>query len=511
MSPASLEAAHTKSPAKTGLELSDNARRDFIVTLAEQLRNLDDPAAIIEQAARALGEFLLAERAGAYCVIEGEIVHEACWSAGRLPPFSGARPISAIGPKIVERYRARQTAVTTDVVAEGVQVPATYSAVGVPLFRRGRWEGTFFINRAAGRPWRAEEISLTEEVAQLSWDAHERARGAEKLRQANEALRQRESELSAALHAASLVPFDYDMVKGVMKQSPELNRLYGYPPDKVLALADIRARYHPDMSLASLNEVTAQLNDPNVREYELSLHLLLPGGKTRWLNGRGEYFRDQQGKVTRTVGVVMDVTEARELERTQRLLVRELDHRIKNMLTTVLVICTQTLRNSETLHEARHSMIERIKALANAHDVLVKTKWGPAGIREVIASSTAPYPELAKRITFSGPDCVLSAKQALMLGLTLYELITNAAKYGALSSDDGKASVNWSLTGSHEDQLVFDWHERGGPAVATPLRTGFGTRILSEVLPGEFSGRAKLEYCRDGFRFRMEGKLADSA
>ncbi|HWF64543.1 MAG TPA: HWE histidine kinase domain-containing protein [Rhizomicrobium sp.] len=494
---------------KTGLEASDNARRDFIVTLAERLRNLDDPIAILEQAAKSLGEFLLAERAGAYCITDGEIVHLASWTAGRVPPFKGTRPIATIGPKIMEKYRARQTAVTGDVVAEGMKVPVTYSAVGVPLFRKGRWEGTFYINREAGRPWRAGEISLAEEVAELSWDAHQRALAAEKLRAANEALRRRESELAAALHAAALVPFDFDMTGGVMKQSAELNRLYGYPPGQALTLADIRARYHPDMTEAALKEIAAQLADPNVREYALNLHLLLPGGKNRWLNGRGEYFRDEHGKVTRAVGVVMDVTEQRELEQTQRLLVQELDHRIKNVLTTVLAICTQTIRNSETLHGARHSLVERITALSSAHDVLVKTKWGPAAIGDVIAGSSAPYPELARRVSLSGPDCMLSAKQALMLGLALHELITNALKYGALSNDTGAISVSWALAGAREHELVFAWREAGGPAVTPPLRTGFGTRLLSEVLPAEFTGQSMIEYAREGFRFRMEGKLAD--
>lgn len=495
---------------KTGLEQSKNARRNFIVSLTGQLRNLDNHLDILALAARLLGEFLPAERAGAYCLENGELELLACWTAGRLPLLTGRRPLAVIGPRMAEQYRARHTVVATDVVAEGMQHTRTpYSAVGVPLFRKGQWEGTFFINRPAGQTWRADEVSLIEEVAELSWDAHERAEAAQKLREANDSLRRRERELSAALRAAALVPFEYDFVGQAMKPSPELNRLYGYPPEHGLTLADIRARYHPDISARFLQEMAAQVKDPGLKEYELNLHLLLPGGEVRWLNGRGEYFRDDKGVATRTLGVVMDVTRQKKLEQTQRLLVREMDHRIKNVLTTVMAICTQTIRNSDTLHEARLAVIERIKALASAHDVLVKTKWGPAGIKEVIAGACLPYPEMMKRVSFDGPDCVLSARQALMFALTLHELITNALKYGALSNDHGRISATWSLQGEHQTRLVFTWKEEDGPPVVTPLKTGFGSRILSEVLPAEFHGRAILSYAREGFSFQIEGTLAD--
>lgn len=497
---------------KTGLELSDNARRDFIVSLAEQLRNLDSATAILQLAARLLGEFLEAERAGAYYVAGDEIVIQACWTRGRLPHLTGARPIGVIGPTIIANYRARRTAVTADVVAAGLQPQsATYSAVGVPLFRKGLWEGTFFINCEVGEAWQPNEISLIEEVAELAWDAHEHALVMQRLREAKTALEVKDAELSAALRAAALVPFDFDMQSGVMKPSPRLAELYGYPPDRVLTIADIRARYHPDMSAAFLAEVAAKVADPQVGEFDLNLQLLLPGGKIRWLEGRGQYFRDDRGVATRALGVVADVTERKEMEKTQRLLVREMDHRIKNVLAMVLAIGTQTIRTSETLHGARIALVDRIQALAGAHDILVKSKWRAAPIREVIAGATQSFAKMVERVSFSGPDCMLSSKQALMLSLGLHELVANAVKYGALSREDGTVNVTWRLEGERQNQLTFDWEERGGPCVSQPRRTGFGTRILSEVLPAEFEGKAGLDYAKGGFHFHMEGKRADVA
>ncbi len=506
---ASQGGGRTDGTRKTGLELSDNARRDFIVSLAEQLRNLDSATAILELAAKLLGEFLEAERAGAYYVAGEEIVIQACWTRGRLPHLTGARPISVIGPTIIANYRARRTAVTADVVAAGLQPQSeTYSAVGVPLFRKGVWEGTFFINCQVGENWQPNEISLIEEAAELAWDAHEHALMAQRLREAKDALELRDAELSAALRAASLVPFDFDMRTGMMKPSRRLAMLYGYPPDKVLSLADIRARYHPDMSAAFLAEVAAKVADPNVSEFELDLQLLLPGGKVRWLEGRGQYFRDDKGAATRALGVVTDVTERKEMEKTQRLLVREMDHRIKNVLAMVLAIGTQTIRTSETLHGARIALVDRIQALAGAHDILVKSKWRAAGIRDVIAGATASFPAMSERVSFSGPDCMLSSKQALMLSLGLHELIANAVKYGALSSEHGMVGVTWRLAGEQQNQLILDWEERDGLKVVPPRRTGFGTRILADVLPAEFEGKSSLDYARSGFRFHLEGKLA---
>ncbi|MBB4001242.1 HWE histidine kinase domain-containing protein [Aurantimonas endophytica] len=195
--------------------------------------------------------------------------------------------------------------------------------------------------------------------------------------------------------------------------------------------------------------------------------------------------------------------EQRTWQRTQRVLQRELTHRMKNTLAMVQAVVTQSLRNASSLDDAAHRATERIQALGRAQDMLTDTNWETADILAIVAAAIAPHRDRGGRFTIDGPSVHLTAQQAMGLALAIHELATNAAKYGALSNEGGHVDIEWTS----EDDFRFVWTESGGPAVVAPVQQGFGSRLTQRVVPAYFGGTASLEYHSDGVRYVMHGKL----
>jgi two-component sensor histidine kinase len=173
---------------------------------------------------------------------------------------------------------------------------------------------------------------------------------------------------------------------------------------------------------------------------------------------------------------VQDITEMRKAAEAQSLLVDELNHRVKNTLATIQAIASQTL-NSATL-EDHNGFIERLGALARAHDALTEHNWSLALVHDVLSRAIDPFQK--ERIVGSGPDVSLNPQNALMLTMVLHELATNAVKHGALSNGSGRVHVDWALRqGQDGGRLRFCWEERGGPRAREPERTGFGSRMIA--------------------------------
>lgn len=195
----------------------------------------------------------------------------------------------------------------------------------------------------------------------------------------------------------------------------------------------------------------------------------------------------------------------RKAEETQTLLNHELSHRMKNMFSLVQAIANQTLREVEE-RELIHAFNERIRALSRAHDVLLKQSWAAAELGAVVEAVVAT---LAADGAFdiSGPDVRLTPGATPTVSLLLYELATNALKYGALSTREGRVEVRWRVEGSGDSQtLTLDWTESGGPAVAQPSRVGFGSRLIRMGLAG--SGGADLCYDATGLKARFSAPFA---
>jgi two-component sensor histidine kinase len=192
--------------------------------------------------------------------------------------------------------------------------------------------------------------------------------------------------------------------------------------------------------------------------------------------------------------------ERRKAEKAKELLVAESRHRIKNTLTTVQAIASQTLRDSQA--EGLNAFLSRLHALGEAHELLTTENWLQAPLHEVVARAIKPFQsEGTERFRLMGPDVWLPAQTSLMLTMCLHELATNAAKYGALSNGSGQIHIAWDRGSDRKAQLI--WQQTGGPAVVSPKQKGFGTRLIESSGDGD----SRLDYRPDGLYCSMSLSL----
>jgi len=205
-----------------------------------------------------------------------------------------------------------------------------------------------------------------------------------------------------------------------------------------------------------------------------------------------------------------DVTERRSAEARQRLLVNELNHRVKNALATVQAIAAQSLRGEDVSAAARERFLARLMALARANDVLVAEDWQGASLAAIAGEVAGPH-GACERFLIEGPAVHLSPQAATAMALALHELATNAAKYGALSTPEGRVALGWSLAGEPgRRRVLITWRETGGPPAAPPARTGFGTRLIERGLAGGLKALAKLDYRPEGLVFTLDAPLGEA-
>jgi two-component sensor histidine kinase len=243
-------------------------------------------------------------------------------------------------------------------------------------------------------------------------------------------------------------------------------------------------------------------------DLDIEFRTLLPDGDSRWImmHGRASYGED--GKPVSMAGVSLDITDRKRVEQRQRLLLDELNHRVKNTLATVQSIARQTRRTASGPDDFALSFAARIDALARAHDILTGSAWQGAMLDDIIGQTLAPYARPnggEERIQFSGPPVRLRPNAAVTLNMAFHELATNAAKYGSLSTRNGRLDVTWTADRSTEPTMLeMVWVETGGPCVTPPARIGFGTRLLQTGLPRELSGSVDIDFAPEGFRCHMK-------
>jgi two-component sensor histidine kinase len=193
-----------------------------------------------------------------------------------------------------------------------------------------------------------------------------------------------------------------------------------------------------------------------------------------------------------------------------RLLINELNHRVKNTLATVQSIVSQTLRGAGAPIGVRDTLTARIVALSKAHDVLTNEQWSGADLDEIVAQALQPF-RLGlgeTRILTKGPKVRLEPKTAIAIALALHELATNAVKYGALSTSDGRIDFHWSLSkGRGPRELTATWREIDGPRVSPPTRAGFGTRLIERGLAADLNGEVRIDYPVDGVVCTIRARL----
>jgi two-component sensor histidine kinase len=224
-------------------------------------------------------------------------------------------------------------------------------------------------------------------------------------------------------------------------------------------------------------------------------------GSVGWTSSRAVPLLGPDGEIVEWFGAASDITARRKAEQHLRLVVNELNHRVKNNLAMTQAVAAQTFRNAADVREAQASLSSRIAALAQANDLLTGERGADVAMRGVLEQATRPHYPSPERRRIEGPDLALSPKTALSLTLAMHELSTNALKYGAWSTADGVVSVRWSIyrpDGGGPERLRLVWTEQGGPPVAPPARRGFGSRLIERGLAAEMGGDVEMRFEPEG-------------
>lgn len=220
--------------------------------------------------------------------------------------------------------------------------------------------------------------------------------------------------------------------------------------------------------------------------------------------------RDEQGNVCGLLDTVVETTEKVRAQQQLRLLNSELAHRLQNTLATVQGIARYTYRSKSSIETGERAFDERIVALGRAHALLTQSSWTATPIHSIVESALAPVSQLMHRIHFEGPDVKLPANDSLTLSLAISELATNALKYGALSNDVGRVTIEWDAPAvARGENFRFRWTERDGPPVEPPTRVGFGTHLIQQVLAKELRARVDCDFSPSGLQVALAARVSE--
>ncbi|MEG3175336.1 PAS domain S-box protein [Sphingomonas sp. RB3P16] len=329
-------------------------------------------------------------------------------------------------------------------------------------------------------------------------------------REAHEALEDSEIRTRLALEAGGLGAWQSSPSLREMTWDARTRELLGHSAEEPLDYeTSFLARVHPSdrAHVVAANAAAVAPDGDGTTDIEYRT-ISAVDGKERWVNARGALVRGPDGG-KRFVGTVRDITTEKEAEAHRVLLTGELQHRIKNTMAVVQSIVSQSLRNVSTPEEARDAISERLTTLGHAHDLLVQSSWTAAPMAMIVEGATRLHGAKPGRILISGPEIQLNAKAALAFSMSLHELSTNAAKYGALSNEVGHVELGWTTIELEdgESALLVRWQEYGGPPVNLPTSTGFGSRLM-RGLARDMGGVAKLEYEPEGVVWTLDSNLA---
>ena len=327
-----------------------------------------------------------------------------------------------------------------------------------------------------------------------------------RIRAAAEAFRESAQRLDLAVSAHRIGIFDWNVATGELLWTRQEEELFGLPSGSFGGhISDWAAIVHPD-DLDRMNAEMAAAMAERRDNLDFAFRIRRSDGEVRWIEGSSRFLYAEDGTPLRMVGTNVDVTERRRAEDHQKLLVNELNHRVKNTLAIIQGIAQQTFRGSDVPRARRDAFEGRLSALSAAHNLLTRENWETASIREVIEAAVAPYSG-GGRVRLDGPDMRIAPRTAVSMALAIHELGTNAAKYGALSGRAGKVSVRWQ---AEDGRLGLIWSESGGPRVTPPTTRGFGTRMIERALAAELGGEAVIEFRPEGLVCAVGARLPES-
>ena len=317
------------------------------------------------------------------------------------------------------------------------------------------------------------------------------------------ALAERTMQLALAGKAALVGSFAYDLDTERMQISEGYAAIYGFPDGTTeIARNEWQLGLHPE-DLIRLEEIRSRCFRERLNEYRADYRIVRSQGDVRWLDARCFVSYHGDGRPKRVVGVNIDVTERKQAEEHYRAMNAELDHRVKNVLATVIAIITRTQEASSSLAGFVAGLDNRIRSMAMTHELLSHSNWRGVPLAEMVRREFAPY--AAGNAEIGGPSVTLRAEATQAVSMVLHELTTNAAKHGAFTNRSGRVLLRWwwLQNGTH-GPLAIEWQEIGGPPVREPSQSGYGTSIIRELIPYELGGKVDLAFASDGLRCRLD-------
>jgi PAS domain S-box-containing protein len=310
--------------------------------------------------------------------------------------------------------------------------------------------------------------------------------------------------LQLALDAAQLGWWQYDPFNRVALWSDRRSKeIYDVAEDRT-DIEEFTKRVHPDVERIWA-AIEAALDGTDPKPYAIEHRVQRGDSEVRWVEAHGlTYFEgaSHDRRAVRMIGTAQDITERKEREEKERLLMREISHRAKNMLSVVDAIAHQTATRTPDDFIERFS--ERIQALSANQDLLIKSGWHGVEIEELACAQVAPFANLlGSGIVVRGSKLRLNAAAAQ----AIHELTTNAGKYGALSKNAGRLEIGWKTEGK---TLTTSWTERDGPQVSPPQRRGFGTVVMKEMAERSVGGRVELDYAPSGVTWSLTCPAANA-
>ena len=328
-------------------------------------------------------------------------------------------------------------------------------------------------------------------------------------RQQAAALADSEARLQEALTAGAVTTFVWDAGTGSSQRSANAAQMLGFDPRQTLTSGDFLARIDPndrERFKAAVRGVK-----PERPAYSVTFRFKHPDGRDVWLEETAKAEFDAVGRLVRVKGLTLDVTAHKRSEDEQSQLVAALDHRVKTLLAHVAALAKDTRRSGGSLDAYAQALDRRIQSMVDAHALLSQNRWHGVDLAELVRRQLAPYATDAST-TIAGPSVTLTVAASQALAMVLHELVTNAARYGSLSTPHGRVEVSWDHGhGDDAANLSIEWREIGGPAVAGSPDGKYGVSIIRDLIPHELGGAVDLAFAPGGVCCKIEISLGPRA
>jgi len=475
------------------------ARQAFLLKLSDAIRTIADPVEIQSVALRLLAKHMDLSRA-AYSEIlpDQDRARRVATFDGDLPPVPTDVRISDFSAAQLDCYLQGRPFVVADTETDD-RVAATREAcraiqvrawIGVPIVKRGELLSVLGVEKMKPYAWTDAEVELVQEVTERTWAAAERGRIETTLRDSEERFRQFGDNSSDAIWIVDTRAMQLEYL------SPAFERIWGERRDAIMSnIARWSELVHPD-DLPEARQAMDQLLAG--RSFVAEYRIVRPDGGIRWIRDAG--FPILTGsEVTRGGGIAQDITDLRLAEDRQRLLMAELQHRVRNIMAMLRSIVRRTSATKTDVEDFVQHLQGRIDAMARTQALLTSGVGRSIDLELVIREELLAQVAEDDRYRLCGPTVLLSAHAAEVLTLVLHELATNSVKYGALGSSQGMISIQWEQERREgSDHLRLIWAETGLRIDEPDPPAGFGTELITRRVPYELGGTSEMSLTRSG-------------